>query len=280
MSESEPTTAGTTTGKSKKKKFFIPIICGAAVLLLTAGGIIGLQSYNAETDQRCADGTAAAQAATTARTTSVDKATQARSLADSAKGYNKADGAEALIKNVDSAKTTLGDTKLSTECSNRDDANTLKSSTEAAVTQATQLDDATAKLSAGVTAFQEAETKRVAAEKKAADEKAAADSKSEAESQAAKKAEEDAAAAAAAAQAAPEAQPQYDPGYVAPAAPAPVGGGGGYVPAPAPASVKPAPAPAPAPAGGSSGGVTSGRIGPTNGGGDGGGYCQTANCAR
>lgn len=250
MSESYKPPTG--TGPSKKKKFLIPAIGAAAVLLLTAGAVVGVQGYNSGTIQRCAVATTAARSANEAMATSVDKAAKARAAAESAKGYDKADGAATLLTDVDTAKQDLAETTVGTECTSRDQAAALVSATDTVAANTATLDEAALKLSAHVTAFQEAETKRIASEKKAAaDAAAAAQKKADDEAAAAKLTEEAATAATTAAAVAAQAPP-------APQHVAPVSSGGGYVQAPArqapapyvPAQPTPAPAPAPAPGGG------------------------------
>jgi uncharacterized protein YaaQ len=246
MSESDYTPAG--TGPSKKKPL-LPIIGAAAALLLTAGAVVGVQTCSAETAQRCADATMAARSFAEASAATSDKASKARALADGATGYDKTDGATTLLTDVDKAKQELADAAVGAECTTRDQAVALMSGTEKAAAKAATLDEVAVKLSDHVTVFQEAEVKRIAAEKKATEEAAASAKKAEEGAAAAKQAEE----AVAAAQAAAPAQAPSAPRSVTPA---PAGGGyvqapAPYVPArPAPAPYVPAPAPAPAPRGG------------------------------
>ena len=167
----------------------------------------------------------------------------------------RASGAD-VISDVTQSRTALVETKIPTQCTDRDQADAIGSVIEQHSTAAKVLDTSVTALQVDFTVFQADETKHIAAEKAAAAKKQA-----EAEAAAKQKAEDEAAAeaAAAAAQEAPQyvaQQPADTGGYVP--APAP------YVPAPAPYVPAPAPyvpAPAPAPAGGG-GFVGGGRVGP------------------
>lgn len=257
---------------SRKKKLVIAGLGAAAVIVLTAGTIVGVNvSSGNKTEQLCTEATAAAQQTAKTVKNSVEASTKARAEADGAEGYAKREGAEALLKEVESTKGSLGKIKLTGDCDTREGAEKLQGDSKAAKTQTTKLDGATKKLTADVAAYKEAEAKRIADEKAAADAKAAeakaAEEKAAADAAAEQAAAEQAAAEAAAAAPAPApaAQPQYAGGGVgyAPAPQAPQ-----YkAPAPAPAPYVPAPAPAPAPVTGGGGGWTPPPAGQGGGGG-------------
>ncbi|MDM7989579.1 hypothetical protein [Arthrobacter sp. zg-Y877] len=261
-----------------RKTLVIAALGAAAVCVLTAGTFVGANISNGQTNRLCTDATTSAEKTAETVKASVETADKARELANGAEGYDKHDGAAALLKTMDNATAGLTESDPAGDCDSREEAKALRDSSKTANAQAGKLDDAAKKLTADVSAFQ-AEAKRAAEDKAAAD-AAAAKSAEEAGNAMAgltATAEQPAAAQAGAGQVpAPAAQPQYaGSGTVyAPAPQAP----SNYAPAPvAPAPYVPAPAPAPAPVSGASGASgTGGWTPPPAGSGGGGGCTQIA----
>ena len=158
----------------KRKKILIAAIGGAAALVIAGGAIFAVQNSVAETNQRCADAVNAARSASAGVSSAKEKAGKVQALAAATSGYSKSDGADALMKGVGKAVTDAEAVKLGASCSSQDEAQALTSSSASATSRTAQLDDASAKLSSAVTAFQEAEKKRVADAKEAAEKKEAA----------------------------------------------------------------------------------------------------------
>ncbi|MCC9145712.1 MULTISPECIES: hypothetical protein [unclassified Arthrobacter] len=258
-----------------RKTLVIAALGAAAVCVLTAGTFVGANISNGQTNRLCTDATTSAEKTAETVKASVETADKARELANGAEGYDKHDGAAALLKTMDNATAGLTESDLAGDCDSREEAKALRDSSKTANAQAGKLDEAAEELNADISAFQ-AGAKRAAEDKAAADaaEAQTLEEAGNATTGEAAVAEQAAAAQTGAAQVpAPAAQPQYAGGGTA-YAPAPQAPSN-YAPAPvAPAPYVPAPAPAPAPVSGGSG--TGGWTPPPAGSGGGGGCTQIA----
>lgn len=184
-----------TTPSRKRARFWALLIAAALVASGGIAAVIGINAYSTETARLCNVALENAETAHNAAQAAVASATDALTAVDSTElpdgrtstAYADRPAAEAtddtearpsgaaLIEDMTSGRDALAKAKAAEQCGDRDQAERLTSDTEATVSDADTLNEATAALLADFEQFQADESARIAAEKKAAEEAAAAE---------------------------------------------------------------------------------------------------------
>lgn len=139
-----------------KTRTLTPLMGGVAAVLLIAGGTVGVMSYNAHTEQLCANAAAARDTSAALEASSVAKSIRAQGLVDGTANYGQS-AEEAALINEHKAAFSEVNYDGAIECSSQAAARAIESQAVQADLRSTRLDEAATKLSAHVIAFQETE---------------------------------------------------------------------------------------------------------------------------
>lgn len=197
------------TPNRKRKRLTVGIV--ASVLVIGGGiaAVIGVNAYSAETERLCDAALEKAETAHTAARAEIEAADDALTAVESTKlpdggtstSYSERPAAETtdntdarpsgaeLIEETTSRRDALTEAKDPEQCSDRDQAERITSSSKKTESDTDSLEKAVTKLLTDFEQFQTEETARIAAEKQAA-QKAAAEAQRVAAEEAARQAEQ------------------------------------------------------------------------------------------